>query len=57
MMRFLKLTAAFLAVFLACGQSGPAPGHTVLSENLPELTSQFNADVGKVRAIFLAAPT
>ena len=57
MMRFLSWTAASLAMFLACGQSGPAPRHTVLSENLPELRAQFNADTGKVRAIFLAAPT
>jgi hypothetical protein len=57
MMRFLPGTAAFLALFLACGQSGPAPRHTVVSQDLSELRSQFNADAGKVRAIFLAAPT
>lgn len=58
MMRILSWTAISLAMFLASGQSAPAPrNHTVLSENLPELRSQFNADAGKVRAIFLAAPT
>ena len=57
MMRFLPGTAAFLALFLACGQSGPAARHTVVSQDLSELRSQFNADAGKVRAIFLAAPT
>jgi hypothetical protein len=56
MMRILSWTAASLAMFLACGQSSPAPPHH-LSENVPELRSQFNADAGKVRAIFLAAPT
>ena len=57
MTRFLTGTAAFLALFLACGQSGPAPRHTVVSQDISELRSQFNADAGKVRAIFLAAPT
>ncbi|HEX3130389.1 MAG TPA: hypothetical protein VH394_23835 [Thermoanaerobaculia bacterium] len=57
MRRVLLWIAAFLPVFLACGQSGPPSQHTVLSQDLSELRSQFNADVGKVRAIFLAAPT
>ena len=55
----LGLTAC-LPLLVACGQSDPAPGtsrHTVLSGNLSGLRSQFNADAGKVRAIFLAAPT
>jgi len=60
MNRFLLSMAASLPLLLACGQSGqsgPAPQHTALSGNLSELRSQFNADTGKVRAIFLAAPT
>lgn len=58
--RPLLWLAAFLPLFVACGQNGPAPQpirHTVLSGNLSELRSQFNADAGKERAIFLAAPT
>ena len=49
--------AALLLMFIACKPSGPAPGHTVISHDLSELRSQFNADAGKMRAIFLAAPT
>ena len=56
-MHRLLLWMASLPLLVACGQSGPEPPHTVLSEELPELRSQFNADAGKVRAIFLAAPT
>lgn len=55
MARLLIWTASF-AMLLACGQNGPAR-HTVITEDLSELRSQFNADAGKVRAIFLAAPT
>ena len=47
--------AALLNV--ACGQRSPAPRHTALEGDLSPLRQQFNADVGKVRAIFLAAPT
>jgi len=60
MNRFLLSLAASLPLLLACGQSeqsGPAPQHTVLSGDLSALRSQFNADTGKVRAFFLAAPT
>jgi len=57
MYRLLLLTATSLALFLACGQSDSTVQHKVISEGLPELRSQFNADAGKVRAIFLAAPT
>ncbi|HEY2295716.1 MAG TPA: hypothetical protein VGM86_33855 [Thermoanaerobaculia bacterium] len=58
--RFLLWMAACLPMLMACGQKGPAPGpthHTVLTGNLSELRSRFNADAGKERAIFLAAPT
>lgn len=60
MTRLLLSIAASLPFLLACGQSGqstPASQHTALSGDLSELRSQFNADTGKVRAIFLAAPT
>lgn len=56
MYRLLLWTTTFLGLFIACGQSGPKQ-HTTISEGLPELRSRFNADVGKIRAIFLAAPT
>lgn len=57
MRRLLPWMAAFLPMLMACQQHGPVPRHTVVSPNLSELRSQFNADTGKVRAIFLAAPT
>lgn len=56
MYRLLLWITAFLGLFVGCGPSGPKQ-HTVISEGLPELRSRFNADVGKIRAIFLAAPT
>ncbi len=55
--RGLLWPAALLAMLVGCGQSAAAPGHTVLSDDLSQLRSRFNADTGKVRAIFLAAPT
>jgi hypothetical protein len=57
MIRRLFMPVTCLAMFLACGESNPTVRHMVLSEGLSELHSQFNADTGKVRAIFLAAPT
>ena len=57
MRRPLLWMAAFLSMLMACEQSGTAPRHAVISQDLSELRSQFNADVGQVRAIFLAAPT
>ena len=47
------LGAALLA---ACDRSGPASAHETLT-SLDPLRSTFNADSGKVRAIFLASPT
>jgi hypothetical protein len=42
----------------ACGRSGPPAqqSHESLS-SLHQLRAAFNADSGKVRAIFLASPT
>ena len=57
MRRLLLWIAVFLPLLMACKDSGPPSQHTVISQDLSELRSQFNADVGKVRAIFLAAPT
>lgn len=58
--RLLLWVAVCLPMLMACGQDGPGPGparHTVLSNDLSELRSRFNADVDKERAIFIAAPT
>ena len=57
MNRFLPWMSASLLMLVGCGPSAPATGHMVLSGDLSPLRSQFNADAGKVRAIFLAAPT
>lgn len=57
MHRFLLWMSASLLMLAGCRPSGPAPSHTVLSGDLSPLRSQFNADAGKVRAVFLASPT
>jgi len=57
MHRSLLWMSAFLLMLVGCRPSGPAPPHTVLSGDLSALRAQFNADAGKVRAIFLASPT
>jgi hypothetical protein len=41
---------------VACARTPPVP-HTVLDESLDALRTAFDADSGKVRAIFLASPT
>jgi hypothetical protein len=51
----------FAAVFVAgivaaCNRSAPAVSHMSLS-SLDPIRAAFNADSGKVRAIFLASPT
>jgi len=57
MHRFPFWISASLLLLLSCRPSGPAPPHTALSGDLSPLRAQFNADAGKVRAIFLASPT
>jgi hypothetical protein len=57
MHRFPLLISSFLLMLAGCGAGGSAPAHTVLSDDLSPLRAQFNADTGKVRAIFLASPT
>lgn len=44
------------AAAAACGRSAPVVSHTNLF-TLDPLRAAFNADSGKVRAIFLASPT
>jgi hypothetical protein len=57
MVRALVWLSASLGLLVGSGAIGRAPGHAVLSGDLSQLRSQFNADAGKVRAIFLATPT
>lgn len=58
MYRLLVSTALLLfAVSPACAQGGAAKSYTVLSGDASDLRARFNADQGKVRAIFIAAPT
>lgn len=51
------LTTVVAGASSACNGGGPAPRHTTLATSLDGLREAFNADSGKVRAIFLAAPT
>jgi hypothetical protein len=51
------LAVLLLAVAPGCARQGQAPPHTVLPQDLSPLRAQFNADTGKVRAVFLASPT
>lgn len=48
--------AGALAMLAGC-RSGPVSGHTTLVSSYAPLRAAFNADSGKVRAIFLASPT
>jgi hypothetical protein len=58
MHRFPLLISALFLMLAACGAGGSAPAHTALSgDDLSPFRAQFNADAGKVRAIFLASPT
>lgn len=57
MHRLLLSLAASLFVFSGNAPRAMAPGPTVLSADLSPLRARFNADAGKVRAIFLASPT
>jgi hypothetical protein len=43
-------------IVAACNRSAPAVSHVSLS-SLDPIRTAFNADSGKVRAIFLASPT
>lgn len=57
MPRSSLLMSASLLMLVGCGPSGPAPAHMALSADLSPLRARFNADAGKVRAVFLASPT
>jgi hypothetical protein len=48
--------AMFIGMVAACHPSIPAAAHLSLT-SLEPLRTAFNADSGKVRAIFLASPT
>lgn len=51
-----SIVLAGLLVLAACGRGGPVPHH-VLDANSEPLRTAFDADTGKVRALFLASPT
>lgn len=56
--RFARVLYGILgaALLAACDRSAPASAHEGLT-SLDPLRKAFNADSGKVRAIFLASPT
>jgi hypothetical protein len=53
--RATLLSTALLLV--SCSSGGPVQHHDALTANAEPLRSAFNADSGRVRAIFLASPT
>lgn len=57
--RLICIAVALLLFGSACRASGTRPraGHVDLGEEAAGLVSAFNADAGKVRAIFIASPT
>jgi hypothetical protein len=58
-LRRVGLAGLLLLLSTACGASsgGPVPPHTDLGGDPEALVSAFNADRGKVRAVFIASPT
>ncbi len=58
-LRHLWVAGLLFLVSTACGTSSEslAPPHTDLGPDPGTLVSAFNADRGKVRAIFIASPT
>jgi len=58
-MRHLRAVFALMSAAIAlagCKHTAPESPHTSLT-SLEQLRAAFNADSGKVRAIFLASPT
>lgn len=53
--RFVALPA--VALLTVCGAGARAPEHAGVGPDLEPLRAQFNAEAGKVRAVFLTAPT
>jgi len=56
-MRFRTLTALGLSVGFASACNRGAPSSHVTLSSVDPVRTAFNADSGKVRAIFLASPT
>lgn len=52
----LSLVALAGSLLTACG-GGPTSDHVTLDRSIEALRPAFEADSGKVRAIFLASPT
>lgn len=50
------LTLAAMILMTACAEGHP-PTHLTLDDTGDALRAEFRADSGKVRALFLAAPT
>ena len=56
-MRFAHLAALVVAVGLATACNRGAPSSHVTLSSVDPVRNAFNADSGKLRAIFLASPT
>lgn len=44
-------------LLLACSDGGSVTDHLILQDSFDRLRADFDAEAGKVRAIFLASPT
>lgn len=59
-MRFMRRAGAAIAALTVAAIAGCNRGHQsphVVLNSIEQLRAAFNADSGKVRAIFLASPT
>lgn len=56
-LKTVLLGSGVAGVMLACSNAPPAPHVVLEGGDLTPLRTAFNADAGKVRAIFLASPT
>lgn len=58
-LRHACLGALLVVISAACARSSdlPAPTHVNLEGSPQAVVSAFNADRGKVRALFIASPT
>ena len=53
----LLIASAFLAIAPAPAPAQPAKSYVVLDQNLSRLRADFNANVGKVRMLYVVGPT
>lgn len=54
--RRLFVTIGIASIASSCARSAPQSPHARIT-SIDQLRTAFNADTGKVRAIFLASPT